>query len=394
MGATGAVHVLDDAIHGSDALGTSLVLAEALEQVGFDLVLTGMASTDAEMSVVPSMLADRLGVNQATFAGELAGADGTVSIRREVEAASRAGQRRAPGGGVGHRPDRRGTLPGLQGDHDGQEEAGHHPDPRRSRRRPPPSGSRPPRTRVVGVEPAPARPPEPWSPTTARAAPSSPTSWPRGPAVIGAWPRPPRQPAARKEHHVRGSGAGRPGRDGVRKATLELLTVARRLGGPSAVVFGGATDAVVAPLGEYGATTVYAVAGAEAEQFLCVPAPRRSSPVPGDLPGRRPGDVGPDGKDVAARVAVRLDSGIVTDAVDLGRRGRPVVPPSRSSRGLAGDQRGGPRNPGHHRSPQRRHGRAGPDAARGQARDVAFCDAARGPRSPSRTPKSRRAAPT
>jgi electron transfer flavoprotein beta subunit len=88
MGADQGVHVLDDALHGSDALSTSLVLAEALRHVGFDLVLTGMGSTDAEMSVLPSMLADRLTVNQATFAGELAVSDGTVSIRREVEGAS------------------------------------------------------------------------------------------------------------------------------------------------------------------------------------------------------------------------------------------------------------------------------------------------------------------
>ena len=53
MGGDDGVHVLDDALHGSDALATSLVLAKALEHIGFDLVLAGMASTDAEMSVVP-----------------------------------------------------------------------------------------------------------------------------------------------------------------------------------------------------------------------------------------------------------------------------------------------------------------------------------------------------
>ncbi len=86
MGAGAGVHVLDDAIHGSDALGTSLVLAEALRHTGFDLVLTGMSSTDAEMAVVPSMVADRLGVNQATFAGELGVQDGKVRIRRQSDA--------------------------------------------------------------------------------------------------------------------------------------------------------------------------------------------------------------------------------------------------------------------------------------------------------------------
>ena len=88
IGGSKAVHVLDDAIHGSCALSTSLVLAKALEKEGFDLVLTGMASTDAELSIVPSMVADRLGINQATFAGELS-VDGTsVTIRRDTDVAS------------------------------------------------------------------------------------------------------------------------------------------------------------------------------------------------------------------------------------------------------------------------------------------------------------------
>lgn len=85
IGGNEAVHIVDDAIHGSCAVGTSRVLAAALEKIGFDLVLTGMASTDAEMSVMASMLAERLGVNQATFAGELTVADGAVTIRREAE---------------------------------------------------------------------------------------------------------------------------------------------------------------------------------------------------------------------------------------------------------------------------------------------------------------------
>jgi electron transfer flavoprotein beta subunit len=87
MGAESAVHVLDDGMHGSDALSTSLVLAEAIRRMGFDLVLTGMGSTDAEMSVMPSMVADRLGVQQATFASELGVADGVVTIRRETDTA-------------------------------------------------------------------------------------------------------------------------------------------------------------------------------------------------------------------------------------------------------------------------------------------------------------------
>jgi electron transfer flavoprotein beta subunit len=85
MGGDAGVHVVDDAMHGSDALATSLVLAKALQHVGFDLVLTGMASTDAEMSVVPTMVADRLGVPQVTYAGAVSvdAPGGTVTIRRD-----------------------------------------------------------------------------------------------------------------------------------------------------------------------------------------------------------------------------------------------------------------------------------------------------------------------
>lgn len=87
IGGDKGVHIVDDAMHGSDALATSLVLAKALEKVGYDLVLTGMASTDAEMSVVPAMVADRLGINQATFAKSLAVDGDAVTITRDSEAA-------------------------------------------------------------------------------------------------------------------------------------------------------------------------------------------------------------------------------------------------------------------------------------------------------------------
>jgi electron transfer flavoprotein beta subunit len=85
MGGDDAVHVSDEALHGTDSLGTSLVLARAVERIGFDLVICGMASTDAEMSVVPAMLAERLGVAQVTRAGALSVTDGVVTIRRDGE---------------------------------------------------------------------------------------------------------------------------------------------------------------------------------------------------------------------------------------------------------------------------------------------------------------------
>ncbi|GAA0364159.1 electron transfer flavoprotein subunit beta/FixA family protein [Streptomyces blastmyceticus] len=88
MGAHKAVHVEDDDLHGTDALGTSLVLAKALEHVGYDLVISGMASTDGGMGVVPAMLAERLGVPQVTLLSEVAVADGKVTGRRDGDAAS------------------------------------------------------------------------------------------------------------------------------------------------------------------------------------------------------------------------------------------------------------------------------------------------------------------
>jgi electron transfer flavoprotein beta subunit len=82
MGADKAVHVLDDAIAGSDALATSLVLSEALKATGFDLVILGSESTDARTGVVPAMLAERLGVPQLTLASKV-DVDGTgVTVRR------------------------------------------------------------------------------------------------------------------------------------------------------------------------------------------------------------------------------------------------------------------------------------------------------------------------
>ena len=92
MGAHAGVHVCDDAIAGSDSAATSLVLARAIEKIGaespVDLVLTGMASTDGVMSVVPAMLAERLGLPQVTYASELTvdAAARTVQARRDGDA--------------------------------------------------------------------------------------------------------------------------------------------------------------------------------------------------------------------------------------------------------------------------------------------------------------------
>ena len=89
MGADKGVHVSDDAIAGSDAPATSLILAEAIKKIGSpDLVITGMASTDGTMGVVPAMLAERLGLPQVTYASELTVDGGVAKIRRDGDTAS------------------------------------------------------------------------------------------------------------------------------------------------------------------------------------------------------------------------------------------------------------------------------------------------------------------
>jgi electron transfer flavoprotein beta subunit len=85
MGADEGVHVCDDAIAGSDAIATSLVLAEAIKRLEPDLVLTGMASTDGSMSVVPAMLAQRLGLPQVTLAGKDTVDGPVVHIERDSD---------------------------------------------------------------------------------------------------------------------------------------------------------------------------------------------------------------------------------------------------------------------------------------------------------------------
>jgi len=100
MGADKGVHVLDDAIAGSDYLGTSLVLAKAIEKLGaeskVDLVVTGMASTDAAASVVPPMLAERLGLPQVTLASVVETQGDQVRIKRDTDAATEVVGARMP----------------------------------------------------------------------------------------------------------------------------------------------------------------------------------------------------------------------------------------------------------------------------------------------------------
>jgi electron transfer flavoprotein alpha subunit len=182
---------------------------------------------------------------------------------------------------------------------------------------------------------------------------------------------------------------------GVRKATLELLTIARRLGEPSAVVCGDATEDVVAQLGTYGATTVYAVSAPEIEQFLSLPKVE----VVVTLAERvRPAAIlitsGPEGKDVAARVAVRLDSGLITDAVDVTAEGATITTTQSVFAGafLVGSEvvRG---TPVITIMPNAVTAEASPAQPKVESVDVAFSDQAKGAVVTSRTPKGTSARP-
>jgi len=105
--------------------------------------------------------------------------------------------------------------------------------------------------------------------------------------------------------------------DVVKKTTLELLTAARSLGEPGAVVLGpGQAAALSAVLAEYGAATIYAVAGAEFDQYLVAPKAEALAAVAAQAtPAAVLVSSTPENKEIAARLAIKLGSGVLTDAV-------------------------------------------------------------------------------
>ncbi|WP_431924779.1 electron transfer flavoprotein subunit beta/FixA family protein [Nonomuraea jabiensis] len=82
MGADKAVHLSDDALHGSDALSTSYAMAQVLKKIGFDLVILGCESTDARTGVLAAMLAERLGTPQLTLANKVDVEGSSIAIQR------------------------------------------------------------------------------------------------------------------------------------------------------------------------------------------------------------------------------------------------------------------------------------------------------------------------
>ncbi|MEU4739976.1 electron transfer flavoprotein subunit beta/FixA family protein [Actinosynnema sp. NPDC023658] len=86
MGADKAVHVSDEALHGSDVLTTAKVLAKAIGTVeGFDLVIAGNEATDGRAGAVPAILAELLGLPQVTQVRKLTVEGGTVKAERETD---------------------------------------------------------------------------------------------------------------------------------------------------------------------------------------------------------------------------------------------------------------------------------------------------------------------
>ncbi len=85
MGPDGAVHVLDDALHGSCAVATSKVLAAAIAQQNADLVLCGAESTDGRVQVMPHMIAERLGIAALTGARKLTVDGSTLTVERQTD---------------------------------------------------------------------------------------------------------------------------------------------------------------------------------------------------------------------------------------------------------------------------------------------------------------------
>ncbi|WP_230420541.1 electron transfer flavoprotein subunit beta/FixA family protein [Catenulispora pinistramenti] len=82
MGAHSGILLSDPALAGSDAVATSYAIAQALGTTEYDLVILGSEASDARTSLVPAMLAERLGLPQLTFASKVE-IDGTsITVNR------------------------------------------------------------------------------------------------------------------------------------------------------------------------------------------------------------------------------------------------------------------------------------------------------------------------
>ena len=113
----------------------------------------------------------------------------------------------------------------------------------------------------------------------------------------------------------------------VRKPTYELLTIAKRLGEPSAVFIGAAdkADAAVEAVKKYGAEKVYVVDDTEIKGYLVAPKAEALEQIVAKAGADGPGAIlitsSAEGKEIAGRLAIKLESGLITDAVDVQAEG-------------------------------------------------------------------------
>ncbi len=85
MGADKAIHVTDEALHGSDAIATAKVIAKALGTVEWDVAIAGSEATDSRSAIVPALVAEALGVAQLSLARKVTVDGSSVSIERVTD---------------------------------------------------------------------------------------------------------------------------------------------------------------------------------------------------------------------------------------------------------------------------------------------------------------------
>jgi electron transfer flavoprotein alpha subunit len=108
----------------------------------------------------------------------------------------------------------------------------------------------------------------------------------------------------------------------VSKPALELLTLARRIGEPVAVVFGDTSETIAKELGEYGAVRVLTVTDPAMDDYLVAPQAEALAQI---AEAMQPAAIlitsTPEGNEIAGRLAVKLGSGLITDATDVAADG-------------------------------------------------------------------------
>lgn len=114
----------------------------------------------------------------------------------------------------------------------------------------------------------------------------------------------------------------------VSKPTTELLTIARRLGEPAAVFLGAGYEHARETLAAYGATKVYLADAPELDEYLVAPRAQALAYIAErSQPAAILVTAGLADRETAARLAIKLGSGVITDAVDVvaGDDGAPVA---------------------------------------------------------------------